>query len=101
MNEQFTRLRYPNYWHYNILAALIVLSEAGFLDDPRCEEALNLLESKQLPDGGWPAEDRFYQTTKHDVSGYSQVNWGGVSKHNMNPWVTVDALTVLHRAGRI
>ena len=101
MNAQFTRLRYPNYWRYNILAGLIVLSEAGFLDDPRCDEALDLLESKQLPDGGWPAEDRFYQTTKPDVSGYSRVNWGGVSKRNMNPWVTVDALSVLHRAGRI
>jgi len=101
MNDQFTRLRYPNYWRYNILAGLIVLSEAGFLHDPRCGEALDLLESKQLPDGGWPAEDRFYQTTKKDISGYSQVNWGGVSKRNMNPWVTCDALTVLHRAGRI
>ncbi len=101
MNDQFMRLRYPNYWRYNILTALIVLSEAGFLNDPRCGEALDLLESKQLPDGGWPAEDRFYQTTKQDISGYSRVNWGGVSKRNMNLWVTVDALTVLHRAGRI
>lgn len=101
MNRQFTQLRYPNYWRYNILIGLLVMSEAGFLDDPRCNKALDLLESKQLPDGGWPAEDRFYQTTKPDLSGYSRVNWGGVSKHKMNPWVTVDALTVLQKAGRI
>jgi len=101
MNKQFIHLRYPNYWRYNILIGLLVMSEAGFLEDPRCDEALDLLESKQLPDGGWPAEDRFYQTTIKDVSGYSQVNWGGVSKRKMNPWVTCDALTVLHRAGRI
>jgi len=101
MNKQFTQLRYPNYWRYNILIGLLVMSEAGFLEDPRCDEALDLLESKQLPDGGWPAEDRFYQTTKPDISGYSGVNWGGVSKRKMNPWVSVDALTVLHRAGRI
>jgi hypothetical protein len=101
MNVQFTRLRYPNYWRYNILAGLIVLSEAGFLEDHRCREALDLLESKQLPGGGWAAEDRYYQTTKPDISGYSPVDWGGVSKRKMNPWVTVDALTVLRRAGRV
>jgi hypothetical protein len=100
MNKQFIYLRYPNYWRYNILIGLLVMSEAGFLEDPRCEEALDLLESKQLADGGWPAEDRFYQNTKPEISGYSPVNWGGVSKRKMNPWVTADALTVLQRAGR-
>jgi len=101
MNTQFIQLRYPNYWRYNILIGLLVMSEAGYLEDPRCEEALDLLESKQLPDGGWPAEDRFYQTSKPDISGYSRVNWGGVNKRKMNPWISVDALTVLQRAGRI
>jgi len=101
MNKQFTQLRYPNYWRYNILIGLTVMSEAGFLEDPRCGEALDLLEAKQLPDGGWPAEDRFYQNTKPDISGFSPVNWGGISKRKMNPWVTADALTVLRWAGRV
>lgn len=28
------------------------------------------------------------------------VDWGGTSTVKMNPWVTVDALTVLKAAGR-
>ena len=101
MNKQFTQLRYPNYWRYNILIGLKVMVEGGFIEDPRCDQALDLLESKQLSDGGWPAEDRFYQTNKPEISGYSNVDWGGVNKRKMNPWVTADALAVLQSAGRI
>lgn len=101
MNKQFIQLRYPNYWRYNILVGLGIMAEAGCLQDPRCREALDLLESKQLADGGWPAEDRFYQTTQPDLSGYSNVDWGGVNRRRMNSWVSVDALAVLRNAGRI
>ncbi len=101
MNRQFVQLRYPNYWRYNILVGLMAMAEAGHLGDPRCGEALDLLESKQLADGGWPAEDRFYQNAQPDISGYSNVDWGGVNKRMLNPWVTADALAVLRTAGRI
>ncbi len=47
------------YWHYNILFGLKVMAEAGFISDPRCKDALDLLESKRLPDGGFPAEESF------------------------------------------
>jgi hypothetical protein len=57
----FTELHYPLYWHYDILHGLKVLAEAGYLADERCKPALDLLASKQLPDGGWPAEKRYYK----------------------------------------
>jgi len=102
MNPQFTRLHYPVYWRYDILHALKVMAEAGFISDPRCRAALDVLEAKRLPDGGWPAEERFYNTSvgRH-VSGCERVSWGGISSRKMNEWVTADALTVLAAAGRL
>lgn len=101
INQEFLELHYPIYWRYDILQALMVMSMAGFINDPRCSEALDILESKQLPKGGFPAEGRFYQVTKPTKSIFSQVDWGGVSKNQMNPWVTINALIVLKVAGRL
>jgi hypothetical protein len=95
----FLRLHYPPYWHYDILFGLKVMAEAGFIHDRRCREALDLLESKRLPDGGFPAEARYY-AGPNASSGRSLVDWGGVNKRSMNPFVTVDALYVLKEAGR-
>lgn len=100
IDEDFTRLHYPCYWHYDILFALKVMAEAGFIHDERCREALDLLEAKRLPDGGFPAEKKFYRVTQKRVSGRSLVNWGGTSKRRMNEFVTADALYVLRAAGR-
>jgi hypothetical protein len=100
MDKNFVLLHYPCYWHYDILLALKVMTEAGFIRDPRCAAALDLLETKRLPDGGFPAEKKYYRVTKQRVSGRSLVDWGGTSKRKSNPFVTVDALRVLHAAGR-
>ena len=35
---------------------------SGGSGTPRCADALDLLESKRLPDGGWPAEARYYKS---------------------------------------
>ena len=95
------QLHYPLYWHYDILHGLKVLVEAGFVHDRRCEDALDLLESKQLPDGGWPAERKYYKASQALAAGNDYIDWGGTSQKTMNPWVTVDALYVLKEAGRI
>lgn len=101
MNPHFAILHYPCYWHYDILFGLKVLAEAGFIGDPRCVAALDLLESKCLPDGGFPAEASYTRQTRPQLSGYSPVNWGGISRKKMNPFVTADALYVLRMAGRL
>ena len=100
MNPQFVQLHYPCYWRYDILCGLKVMAEARFIADKRCAEALDLLESKRLPDGGWRAEACFYGTGKSRKSDLELVSWGGVSKSRMNEWVTADALYVLRAAGR-
>jgi hypothetical protein len=99
IHEDFLRLYYPGYWHYNVLAGLKVLAEAGFIHDERCREALAWLANKQLPEGGFPAEKKYYQVTDREVSGRSLVNWGVTSKRQMNEFVTADALFVLRSAG--
>jgi hypothetical protein len=77
------------------------MAEAGFIGDERCREALDRLEEKRLPDGGFPAEKAYYRVTDQMVSGRSLVSWGGLSKRKMNEFVTADALFVLKAAGRI
>lgn len=101
IHPDFVTLHYPCYWHYDILFGLKVLAEAGFIEDNRCERALDLLESKQLKDGGFPAEKRYYQVTDKIISGRSTVKWGITGKKQMNEFVTADALYVLKKASRI
>ena len=100
MRPDFVVLHYPCYWHYDILAGLTVMAEAGLIHDPRCQDALDLLAAKRLPDGGFPAEKSYYRAGGRLSSGWSAVNWGGTSARHMNEWVTVDALAVLAAAGR-
>jgi hypothetical protein len=37
------------------------MAEACFISDDRCDPAIDLLLSKLLPDGGWPAEKKYYK----------------------------------------
>jgi hypothetical protein len=101
ISEDFITLHYPPYWHYEILFALKVLAECGLIDDPRCIPALELLESKRLPDGGFPAEAKYYRTSPKATTGSSLVRWGVTSRSTMNEFVSVDALFVLKSAGRL
>jgi len=107
MDKRFPLLHYPCYWHYDVLFGLKALAEAELIGDPRCREALDLLESKRLAGGGFPAEGKYYhlgvKRTKAGrwPTGRSLADWGGVSKRRMNEWVTADALYVLAAAGRM
>jgi hypothetical protein len=49
----FLRIRFPAYWHYDLLAGLRTLAAAGVVREPRARDALGLLESKRRPDGTW------------------------------------------------
>lgn len=100
IEPNFLKLHFPLYWHYDILGGLHGLAEAGYIDHPACQEALDILESKRLPDGGFPAEARYYTQSAKVASGRSLIEWGSVSARKMNPFVTVQALFVLRQAGR-
>lgn len=94
-------LHYPPFWHYDILMSLKVLAEANKISDKRCSEALDILESKRLPDDGFPAEAKYYQSNNETGSYFCPAEWGGVNKRRMNEWVTIDALFILKKAKRI
>jgi hypothetical protein len=100
INPVFTKLSYPITWHYDILWGLRALNEAGFLSDPCCGDALDLLESKRLADGGFPAEARYYQVSEETKTGTSYINWGGTGNKRSNPYITAEVLCILKTAGR-
>ena len=48
---------FPTRWHYDVLRALEYFRAAGDPPDPRIDEAIDLLRSKQQPDGTWLLEN--------------------------------------------
>ena len=101
INKRRLSLHYPAYLHYDILSALKVLAEANKLQDKRCHDALDLLESKRLSDGGYPKEKKYCQSSNPETSYFSPADWKSVNRRKMNEWVTIDALFILKKAKRI
>jgi hypothetical protein len=98
--REFVKLHYPLYWLYDILGGLKAMAELGRINDARCADALDLLEEKELPGGGWGAESRYFKPSSAIALSNDYVDWGGTSKTRANEWITADALCVLHAAGR-
>jgi hypothetical protein len=101
MRPEFLQLHFPAYWHYDVLAGLKGMAEAGLVEDPRCAEALNWLEERELPTGGWPADGAYYRRSATFAGSAEYVDWGPVAPRRRNDWVTTDALFVLRAAGRL
>ena len=96
IDEEWLKLHYPLYYHYDILQVLVILSRAGKTRDARCNEALDLIESKRRADGCWRAEGYFWKPTGE--SNADVVDWG---RGGPNEMITLNALRVLKSAGRI
>jgi hypothetical protein len=102
IHPDFVTLHYPLYYHYDFLGGLKAMAQLGKIRDRRCSDALDLLEEKRLPNGGWPSEKRYYKGRARALEANADyVDWGGVSSTRMNDWVTADALSVLVAAGRV
>jgi hypothetical protein len=63
------------------------------LEHERVHDLVERLLHWRWPDGGWNCD-------KDPKLGADFVDWGGTSSKRMNPWVTLDALSVLKQAGR-
>ena len=83
---------------YDVLFALQVVTEAGRIRDPRCADALALLESKRLADGGFPLEYRNASTTDAVATHGTFADWGPGGRTRSNPFVTELAERVLTTA---
>lgn len=101
IRPHFLQLHYPLYWHYDVLGGLKGIAEVGLINDPRCSEALDWLEERELPDGGWAADARFYRVSNLYEHGAEYVDWATPARGRANDWVTTDALFVLKSADRL
>jgi hypothetical protein len=98
INRRWLELRYPSYWRYDLLRVLLILSRLGKLGDPRAQDALDELERRRLPDGRWPLDGRWWRPDPTKITP-EVVDWGEPGQPN--EMVTLDALRVLHAAGRL
>lgn len=93
----FLKIRFPAYWHYDLLAGLRTLAAAGAIRDPRAGDALDLLEAKRRPDGTWRVEGKWWKRPGSKGSNVEAVDWGETA----NAVLTEQALDVLGAAGRL
>src|SRR5215211_2676151 len=78
-DRRFLALRYPAYWHYDLLVGLWALAESVGLDDVRVREALALLESKRAGDGIWHVEGRWWKPPGSKGSNVDAVDWASAA----------------------
>lgn len=90
------RIHYPIEF-YDVLFGLQVMAELGRLGDPRCADALALLESKRLPDGGFPLEEPNAPNADRVASRHSYADWGPAGLRHSNPLVSLTALGVIQK----
>ena len=57
VNPAWLQFSFPPRWHYDVLRALDYFRSAGELPDSRLDEAIDVLRSKQQPDGTWLLEN--------------------------------------------
>ncbi len=57
VEPDWLRFSFPTWWHYDVLRALDHFRAAGSTPDPRMTEAIELVGSKQQPDGTWLLEN--------------------------------------------
>lgn len=97
INRAWLRPRYPPYWHYDILQGLLVLSRLGRISDPRAADALNEIERQCHRDGRRDVGAQWWNPPGSRVTP-EVVDWGSGGPNEM---VTLNALRVLHAAGRL
>jgi hypothetical protein len=86
VNASWLRFSFPTRWHYDVLRALEYFRSAGTTPDRRLSEAVDLLQSKQQPDGSWLLENT------HSGRVYFELEDGD---NKPSRWNTLRALRVL------
>ena len=57
VDPAWLQFSFPTRWHYDVLRGLEYFRTVGDPPDPRVDEAMDLLRSKQQPDGTWLLEN--------------------------------------------
>ncbi len=99
IDPSFLRLRWPPYWHYDLLAGLGALREAGaaYLLDPRAGPALARLDRMRGGDGRWHPAGRWWHPPASQGSNVELVDWGAEGEAAM---LTLGALAICSATDR-
>jgi hypothetical protein len=88
-SRNWWKFGFPVFYVTDLLQNIEALVRLGYGDDPRLENALELIRDKQDQAGRWALE--------YDYAGKTWVKFG--TKKQANKWVTLRALRVLKAAG--
>ena len=91
VDPRFTMFSFPYYWYYDVLRALDYFRATGADPDPRCAEAIDLVEAKRDDSARWALDNRHQGPTHFRMDGRE----GRPSR-----WNTLRAMRVLNWAGR-
>ena len=91
IDPEFLQFSYPTRWHYDVLRGLDYFRSTGSEPDARVGEAIELVRSKQQPDGTWLLEN----THKGAVHFAMDAGDGQPSR-----WNTLRAMRVLRWSDR-
>ena len=91
VHPTFTKLSFPPRWHYDVLRGLDHFQSENAPWDERFTDAVELLESKQRSDGGWPSQH------KHAGKVFFDMETG----RRPSRWNTLRALRVLRWVDRV
>ena len=98
------RLHFPVHYCYDVLVGLDMVTSLGKGDDPRLGRALDWLEHRRNADGSW-CLDSVHPDVEDDeyIAGVGApfFSLGLEFAGRPSRWITVTALKVLRRAGRI
>jgi hypothetical protein len=98
------RLHFPVHYYYDVLVGLDIVTSLGRGSDPRVRKALDWLEGRRNPDGSWNLDVVHPDLEDDDyIEGMNTpfFSMGLEFPRRPSRWITVTALKVLHRAGRI
>lgn len=90
-NGGWCKFGFPVFYVADVLQLADALVSLGYGGDPRFAHTLEYIESKRDADGRW--------TLELDYAGKTWSDYGEKKRPNM--WVTLRALRVLKRAGRL
>lgn len=99
----WTRLHFPNHYYYDYLVGLDMLTSLGYGDDPRIRPALDRLLERRNSDGSWDIDASHPDIPPDDPYQPRTPIYPFVLEAPGRPsrWITVTALAVLGRAGRL
>jgi hypothetical protein len=86
VRPEYLEFAFPHYWHYDVLHALDYFRNSGAGPDPRMAAAVEVVRSKQQPDGWWLLDSVHPGRVHFDLEGGP----GAPSR-----WNTLRALRVL------